>query len=220
MEVVGYSFDADVSCIDCTFDYAKRRYIEFIENKIEDYGNLIFDRIVSYKSADIVDWSQWDFLEEGLKDFLADYFKESDLDELLNHVTDCEGNQIHPIFSDDELIDDDEVCCGHGRNPIVIKLANYFTKEYTIEIMDGVQPLVIDHNDKTILLGLDERAKRMSQHENFKETFDEAIDYMINSYFGYTDYTIKEYSHPYGSFVTTENTDYAWLIEPKNVFEL
>jgi hypothetical protein len=86
--VVGYSFNADTYCEDCTMDYA--RSVPYSEYDFQEYGD---EDITSEHNPGIFNMTKAIELEV---------------------IKDDEGNSIHPIFSIDDAGDTPDHCCVCG----------------------------------------------------------------------------------------------------------
>ena len=84
MEVVGYTYDADMHCVKCTMDYARA-----VEYKDYDWQGYSDEDIEVEHSPGILD------MEKAIE---------------LEIIKDSENNPIHPIFDTDEAGDSPDHC--------------------------------------------------------------------------------------------------------------
>lgn len=94
MRIIGYSYDADVHCIDCTVKYLKASYPEYVDQKVLNWGN----------SSTMGLWLLLAPLQED---------HDPELDEC-PEPEDSEGNALHPMWDIDEGDPAGEYCgdCG------------------------------------------------------------------------------------------------------------
>lgn len=137
MEVIGYSYDADIYCVDCTLEYARTT----------PYSEYHWDRRPYLYDEDISDSPGILNMEKAIE---------------LEVIRDSENNPLHPIFDTDEAGDTPDHC--GGCREYIDTSWHDSTIEYAIEALahyavhsDGNAEILDQWNEKLNWCGLTAR---------------------------------------------------------------
>lgn len=122
MNVVGYQYDSDIYCDECTKDYIIYR-IKELHSKFA-LGDLL---------TDLFNVDDYNYYNHKFEDYLEEQFEWSHMDEYIQLLEDYDHNPIHVILDQEELIDYSEYCgnlqnhqFGESKEAYQIREANYF----------------------------------------------------------------------------------------------
>lgn len=181
--IVGYAYNADSFCEDCTRAYAFERFIQIMERA---------RGVELIRMKELAKFDAWNMYSESLEEHLMDTIANLDIDILLASVYDEEMNDIHPIHFMEEAIDVTRVCgnfeyhMDKDREPYIIKEANYISQDLINELFEELTIRSLGPESGELIIEVTDRLYDLlkdQQEDTFlKETMWEKLQKKVNGF--------------------------------------